>query len=115
MPAHLLQPHTHSPFRELLTIHIVVFALVLLLLLVIPVEVTFAGAGNDWMYMREGALRWLRGEELYQSGYFSPPHVAIMLSPLALLPPKIGYAVLDAASLVGWAALARLLNFSMIQ
>ena len=62
--------------------------------------------GDDWEVFRQAALRLfnaqpLCGEPVFQGFYFyNAPWLAVLLSPLALLPSKLGWAFLSVASLV---------------
>ena len=60
--------------------------------------------GDDWEKFSAAAGRAWAGEPLYRegtsTGYYNPPWLAVALSPLGVLPHRLGWAMLSAASLV---------------
>src|SRR5690606_16539584 len=82
----------------------VVFALTLFAILTFAFFVSPWPGGDDWETFQGAAQRLLDGESLYgtritHAYYSNPPWLATLLIPLGLLPFKLGWAILCAASL----------------
>src|SRR5438477_784922 len=61
---------------------------------------------DDWANLYNGVNRFLHGQALYTQAFVYPPHVAVLLVPLAVLPMRAGYAILSALTLCVLTALA---------
>jgi hypothetical protein len=62
-------------------------------------------SGDDWETFHGASWRVLHGESLYGSKithayYSNPPWLAVLLIPLAILPEKLGWAMVCAATLI---------------
>jgi hypothetical protein len=81
-------------------------AAVLALLVVLTVLFTLIPwSGDDWETFYGASQRVLNGDKLYgplitHAYYSNPPWLALILTPLTLLPEKIGWALLCAATLM---------------
>ena len=66
--------------------------------------------GDDWQLFSAASRRVWTGEPLYgeevSTHYYNPPWLAVALSPLSLLPHRLGWALLSVASLIAMAAVA---------
>ncbi|WP_119070347.1 glycosyltransferase 87 family protein [Aggregatilinea lenta] len=87
-----------------------VAAVLLLVLLTLGFFVAPWNGGDDWETFYGAGRRVLAGDSLYRSKithayYSNPPWLAVILAPLTLLPQKLGYAVLSAATMVASLAL----------
>ncbi len=76
--------------------------------------------GDDWETFRGAALRILTGVPLYgqrvtASYYSNPPWVAAILTPLALLPAKWGWAALNSFNLIALLFLTRRWNTGLVK
>lgn len=85
--------------RQNAALVIVLFAVLVIAFLVGPWP-----GGDDWETFHGAARRVLSGESLYETRithayYSNPPWLAVLFVPLGVLPFKLGWAILSAASL----------------
>ena len=87
-------------------------ALVCSLAAVLWGHLIFQPEGNDWRgAYRPAALAVLAGQSPYTiSAFFNPPWILLPMLPLALLPERVGLAIIQAASLIGYGYAARRLG-----
>lgn len=92
-------------------------ALFAVLLFVVLVAVFLAApfSGDDWETFHGASWRVLHGESLYGSKithayYSNPPWLAVLLIPLAILPEKLGWAIICASTLFAALLLLRRWN-----
>ena len=73
------------------------------LLLVAAFSLAPLPGGDDWEKFSAASRRAWVGEPLYgeevSTRYYNPPWLAVALSPLSLLPHRLGWALLSVASL----------------
>jgi hypothetical protein len=77
--------------------------------------------GGDWFVIQEAAKRLLKGEELYQfvqhlnmpHGYYNPPWVAFLVSPIAFFPFRLSASIANAISIFGVLALSQRFKLSL--
>jgi hypothetical protein len=71
--------------------------------------------GGDWEHIDAGLRRFVQGEAIYQVvnfngldyGFYQVPWIVVLLSPLAFLPVRLGWAIINAASIFGVLALSQ--------
>ncbi len=104
-----------APSRSRLTLHLPTLTLVLALVVVVLLFLTMplphnVAVGEDWTVFRSAALRLAHGNpHLYGVGYlpnaqtsvqyFNAPWLAAALIPLAILPERLGWALICTATL----------------
>jgi len=98
---------------------VALWGLLAMLLTVAFAMVPMAG-GDDWATFRGAAQRILTGAPLYGqrvtvSYYSNPPWVALILTPLAILPAKWGWAALNSLNLIALVFLTRRWNSGLIK
>ncbi len=70
---------------------------------------------EDWINLHDASWRLLLGQQLYAQGYVNPPHIAVLLLPLTVWPIRVGFSILNAATLGILTLLAVRLRLSIIQ
>ena len=76
--------------------------------------------GDDWQIFQTAALRILHGENPYRIGnsftlFSNPPWLALLVSPLSLLPIRWGWSLLVVIGLILAIFLAKKLNLDMVK
>ncbi|MGE5123251.1 MAG: hypothetical protein ACM3H7_01950 [Acidobacteriaceae bacterium] len=80
-------------------------------LLLVALIYRYIPTGGDWTRnLRSGALALLSGKNPYDGNFYNAPWSLIPILPLAVLPERVGGAILFLAGLVGYFVLLRKLN-----
>ena len=80
---------------------------ILLVVLIIAFAFAPLPGGDDWEKFSAASRRVWTGEPLYTHGYHNPPWLAVALSPLGLLPHRLGWAIVSVATLLVVGAVVR--------
>jgi hypothetical protein len=88
-----------SIYSSKIFLFLVIVLLVILLIVSYSILYPYVPEGRDWaLYFRPAVIRLFAGVSPYTGTFLNPPWALLPLAPLALLPPRVGSAILVIAS-----------------
>ena len=80
---------------------------ILLIVLIVAFALSPLPGGDDWENLSAASRRVWTGQPLYTQAYHNPPWLAVALSPLGLLPQRLGWAIVSVTTLIVVSAVVR--------